>query len=152
MAVFLYGDDFPGVMSYDYEAPYREHSKNHEFVVQHCPKCGNWQHTPRPFCNNCHAPWAQMEFAKTEGKGKIKAYVHQFRALLAPWQSRVPFTAVIVEISVANKLTGPILMLGNLINNKVDPENPAEPRLFGKEVRAVFEDGGGTAMVNWELV
>lgn len=149
MPSFLWGADFAGCAYADYEEDWAKAARQNKLVVQHCTKCGNFQHTPRPFCGKCQTPWKEMEWKQVGGRGKIKAFTHNFRPLFPAWQERVPFTTVLVTIPDANNL----MMLGNLINFKANPENPADPRLFGREVRAVFEDAGGdTTLIQWELV
>jgi uncharacterized protein len=76
-----------------------EACQRHEFTVQRCKDCGNFQHPPRAVCTSCHS--FDLEWAGVSGRGTVFTYtvVHHGPGMLSEY---VPFNIVSVELEGTN--------------------------------------------------
>jgi uncharacterized OB-fold protein len=79
-----------------YTKEFYDFCKNRELRFQRCSKCGQWRHTPRPMCGECHS--LQWSWERVSGKGKVYTWTVTFQPLYKQFKDDVPYAGVIVEL------------------------------------------------------
>jgi uncharacterized OB-fold protein len=67
-----------------------------ELLVQHCRACGNPQWYPRARCSNCYG--YELEWKKSEGKGKIYSFSVVHRGVSQAFDDLIPFVLALVDL------------------------------------------------------
>lgn len=68
---------------------------NHEFVIQRCMDCGNYQHPPRVYCLACHE--GELEFEQVSGRGTVYSYSAILESDTPGLEA--PYTVIIAELA-----------------------------------------------------
>jgi len=107
--------------------PFWEAAKRGVLVVQHCRRCGHWQHPPYPTCENCMS--VDLKFDPVSGKGTIYMYSLMNHAGDERFAPVVPYARIIVEPDDAKGA----LLVANLL------DAPYTEAKIGRRVEVVFE-------------
>jgi uncharacterized OB-fold protein len=105
--------------------PFWEGARQGAIRVQHCPKCGNAQHPPRPLCGEC---WHKdLEWITCAGTGRVFSYTVCHWPTIPEFKGDAPYIIALVELPEGVRLTT------NIVNC------PLDRIAVDLEVRAVFE-------------
>jgi uncharacterized protein len=107
-------------------APFWAAARERRLVIQHCPKCGQYQHYPRPWCTNCLND--NLEFVESPGFGTIYTFTVIRRAANPAFAGRVPYVLAFVDLDEG------VRFVSNIVD--CDPDAIA----IGQRVQARFED------------
>lgn len=108
-------------------APFWNGLREGRVLVQHCGRCGTWQHGPEWVCHHCHAfdpAWEQVA-----PRGRIYSWERVWHPVHPCLKERGPYLVVLVELTGA----GQVRMLGNLLGDAM------QDVVIGAEVEGVFE-------------
>ncbi|MGP3533997.1 Zn-ribbon domain-containing OB-fold protein [Microbacterium sp. RD1] len=72
-------------------------------VVQHCPRCGGWQHFPRPICIECGTV---PVFEEVPAIGTVYTFTIIRQMGMKPFRDEVPYAVVMVELDNGVKIMG----------------------------------------------
>jgi len=81
---------------YDENAPFWEGTRRHELMIQRCRECGSYQFYPRTNCTKCLSE--NVEWVKSNGKGKVYSFTIAYRPGGAAFVNDVPYNIAIVEL------------------------------------------------------
>ena len=117
-----------------FDAPFWEHAKKHELVVQRCTQCGTLRHTPEVSCWKCRS--FDFDWAPQSGRGAIYSHMNIVYPAHPALKERVPFNVVLVELENAQG----IRMVGNLVDTPYDEIRIGMPVEVHWEDRPEAED------------
>jgi uncharacterized OB-fold protein len=125
-------------------APFWNGLRENRVMVQHCRKCGTWQHAPEWICHACHA--IDPPFEQVAPRGRIYSWERVWHPVHACLNGHGPYVVVVVELPDA----GNVRMLGNLLGD------PMQDVVIGAEVQGVFEHHAGASpsftLLQWQYV
>lgn len=97
------------------------------FLVQRCLGCGKTQYHYRALCAHC---WSdELEDVEATGHGTIWTYSIVMRNRSVPFEAKVPYAVVLVELDEG------VRVLGNLVDGDLDD------LAIGKDVTLAFAIG-----------
>ena len=109
----------------DFNRPFWDATRRHEFRVQHCNACGKFWAPAGPVCPHCFAD--DYEWRQVSGSGRIAAWVVFHKLYHLGFAEDVPYNVAFVELA-----EGP-----RVISNIVNVRN--EDLKIGMPVTVTFE-------------
>jgi len=70
-----------------------------ELAIQRCTACGEFQHPPKPICRKCRT--YDLEFAPTNGRGKIFTYIVVHHPVHPALEPDLPYNVSLIELEDA---------------------------------------------------
>jgi uncharacterized OB-fold protein len=117
----------------DFTRPYWDAAAEGHLLLRRCRACGAAHHYPREFCPTC---WSEdVDWERASGRATLYTWSVVHRNDLAPFGSRVPYTAAVVDLA-----EGPRMM-----TEIVDCEESA--LAIGMELRVAFRREAGCEAV-----
>jgi uncharacterized OB-fold protein len=98
----------------DFNRPFWDALKRHEFAVPRCEDCGDYNWVPYPACRSCLSE--RQVWTPTSGRGTVYSYTVSHRGPGA-FDQDVPYAIVLGELAERPR---PMLVLGNLVDYSVD--------------------------------
>lgn len=84
-------------------APFWEAAREGRLIVQHCSKCGDAQHPPRPLCLEC---WNDvLEWKSATGLATVYSYTVAYRTSTKGYRDDTPYVVAIVETDEGARMT-----------------------------------------------
>jgi uncharacterized protein len=105
---------------------YWQGCRNHELLIQYCPKCDAYQFYPRLICTGCSS--RNLKWVPSSGRGKVVSYSIIHRAPSLAYKDETPYVVALIQLE-----EGPTMM-SNVIQCK--PADVAVDMI----VSAVFEE------------
>lgn len=102
--------------------------KRHEFLLQKCRTCGQYQFPHKTICSNCDSLTSDLEVVKASGKGTVYTHSAVYRPLSPAFGPDVPYIVVIVDLDEGPR------MMSNMVGC-----TPDEVKI-GMRVEVVFDD------------
>lgn len=125
-------------------APFWNGLREGRVLVQHCGRCGTWQHGPEWICHRCHA--FDPGWKEVLPRGRIYSWERVWHPVHPSLNGHGPYLVVLVELPEAGK----VRMLGNLLGD------PMQEVPIGAEVQSVFEHHATGSppftLLQWQLV
>ncbi|SDI09515.1 hypothetical protein SAMN05192534_12125 [Alteribacillus persepolensis] len=107
-------------------APYWEGCRNHQLVIQQCPKCEYYQFYPRMMCTHCSHGY--MDWVTVSGNGRVISFTVIRRPISPAYKAEAPYVVALIKLD-----EGPTMM-SNIV--ECEPEKV----FIGMKVNVVFED------------
>ncbi|MGH7848318.1 MAG: Zn-ribbon domain-containing OB-fold protein [Candidatus Binatia bacterium] len=76
--------------------PFWEGCKNHQLLLPHCQRCGNYWFPAGATCPKCLS--TQWEWSKSSGKGKIYSFGVYHRLYHKGFEADLPYALVVVQL------------------------------------------------------
>jgi uncharacterized OB-fold protein len=102
--------------------------KAHELWLPYCRVCEKCYWYPRDFCPNCGT--RDVEWRRSEGRGRIYTFAIQYRAWHPGWANETPYITTMIDLDEG------VRIFSNLIGVEPEPQNIK----CDSPVEAVFED------------
>ncbi len=99
-----YNKPLPGIN--EENKPFWDYTKQHEFRVQKCLKCGELFYPPSPMCPHCQH--LESEWVKLSGKGKVYSFVIVRRANHPGFAKDAPYVVAIIQMAEGTRFTSNI--------------------------------------------
>lgn len=106
--------------------PFWEGCKRHELLIPRCRNCGTYHFFPRFFCTKCLS--TDIEWVKTNGRGRIYTFTVIDKAGMAAFKEEVPYILAMIQLEEGVRMMSNIVECG-----------PDEIKI-GTEVEVVFDD------------
>jgi uncharacterized protein len=88
--------------------------KAHELWLPHCKAEGRFYWYPRDFCPHCGS--RDVEWRRSEGKGRLYTYAIHYRAFHPGWANEVPYVTALIDLDEG------VRIFSNLIGVEPDPK------------------------------
>lgn len=111
----------------DLTRPFWEALREGRLVLQFCPACGTYLHTPKLRCTNCQA--TELTWREVTGTGRVHSHTTVHRPPSKAFADAVPYVVAIVELD-----GGGVRLLSNVVGI------PPDEVYIGLEVHVVFDD------------
>ena len=111
---------------------YWEKCKEHELWLRKCTDCNQAYFYPRDICPDCFS--RNTTWIQSSGKGTLHTFAVVARAPHPAWRDEAPYVAAIVDLEEGCR------MPTNLVEVKVDPDNPGQTITIGMQLEVVWED------------
>jgi uncharacterized OB-fold protein len=88
-------------------------ARAHELWLPYCRACERFYWYPRDFCRYCGG--RDVEWRRSEGRGKLHTFAIHYRAFHPGWNDDVPYLTALVELDEG------VRIFSNLVGVEPDP-------------------------------
>lgn len=111
----------------DLTRPFWDALRERRLVLQYCPACDSYLHTPKLRCTNCRA--TELTWREIAGTGQVYSHTTVHRPPSKAFADAVPYVVAIVELDGVR-----VRLLSNVVGVLPDKVH------IGLPVRVVFDD------------
>ena len=107
---------------------YWDGCRNHELWLPFCRTCEKHYWYPRDFCPHCGS--RDVEWRRSQGKGRVHTFAIHYRAFHPGWNAELPYVTALIDLDEG------VRIFSNLVEVAPDPK----AILCGMPVEVVFDD------------
>lgn len=111
----------------DLSRPFWDALRERRLVLQYCPACGSYLHTPKLRCTTCRA--TDLTWREVDGAGRVYSHTAVHRPPSQAFADAVPYVVGVVELNQTKTR-----LLSNIVGIS------AEDVHIGLPVRVLFDD------------